>query len=63
MSILTNHMRKDATFTLRLRSEVKEAAVQAAADHNRSLANLIETLLVEHCCTRNTRGENLEARV
>jgi hypothetical protein len=40
--------KKTAPFQVRMRPSVKAAAEQAAADANRSLSSLIETLLIEH---------------
>jgi hypothetical protein len=40
--------KKTAPFQVRMRPSVKAAAEQAAADENRSLSSLIETLLIEH---------------
>jgi hypothetical protein len=40
--------KKTAPFQVRMRPSVKVAAEQAAADENRSLSSLIETLLIEH---------------
>jgi hypothetical protein len=39
---------KTAPFQVRMRPSVKAAAEQAAADANRSLSSLIETLLIDH---------------
>jgi hypothetical protein len=39
---------KTAPFQIRMRPSVKAAAEQAAADANRSLSSMIETLLIEH---------------
>jgi hypothetical protein len=40
--------KKTTPFQIRMRPSVKAAAEQAAADANRSLSSLIETLLIEH---------------
>jgi hypothetical protein len=40
--------KKTAPFQVRMRPSVKTAAEQAAADENRSLSSLIETLLIEY---------------
>jgi hypothetical protein len=40
--------KKTAPFQVRMRPTVKAAAEQAAADANRSLSSLIETLLIDH---------------
>ena len=40
--------KKTAPFQVRMRPSIKAAAEQAAADANRSLSSLIETLLIEH---------------
>ena len=37
-----------ATYLARFRPSVKEAGEKAAADDNRSLNSLLETLLIEH---------------
>jgi hypothetical protein len=39
---------KDAAISVRVESEVKAAAERAAADDNRSLASLVEKLLVDY---------------
>jgi hypothetical protein len=39
---------KSAPFMVRMRPDVKAAAEKAAVDQNRSLASLMETLLIEH---------------
>jgi hypothetical protein len=39
---------KDAAISVRVGSEVKAAAERAAADDNRSLASLVEKLLVDY---------------
>jgi hypothetical protein len=41
--------RKTATVTLRLEPELKAAAEIAADRDHRSLTNLIEVLILEHC--------------
>jgi hypothetical protein len=41
--------RKTATVTLRLEPELKAAAELAADRDHRSLTNLIEVLILEHC--------------
>ena len=40
---------KTATMTLRIDPEIKAAAEKAAARDRRSLTNLVEVLLVDHC--------------
>jgi hypothetical protein len=40
--------KKTAVFQVRMRPSVKVAAEKAAAADNRSLASLVETLLIEH---------------
>ncbi len=40
---------KTATVTLRVDPEIKVAAEKAAAHDRRSLTNLIEVLLIDHC--------------
>ena len=40
--------RKSAQFMIRMRPSVKSAGENAARDENRSLASLMETLLIEH---------------
>jgi hypothetical protein len=49
---------KTATITMRMYPHVKEIAEMAAKEDQRSLANLIEHLLVAHC----NRNRDLEAR-
>ncbi len=44
---------KTATVTLRVDPEIKAAAEKAAAHDHRSLTNLIEVLLVNHCKSLN----------
>lgn len=39
---------KSATFAVRMRPSVKEAAEELAAEENRSLSSLMETLLIEY---------------
>lgn len=39
---------KSAQFMIRMQPRVKAAAEKAAADDNRSLASLMETLLIEY---------------
>jgi hypothetical protein len=39
---------KTAPFQIRMRPSVKAAAEEAAADANRSLSSLIETLLIDY---------------
>jgi hypothetical protein len=51
LSIGATYMRDEkrtAVFQVRMRPTVKAAGEKAAADDNRSLAALMETLLVEH---------------
>ena len=57
--------RKTATLNLRIAPELKAAAEKAAADDNRSLTSLFETLLLSHLrdhgyslegAASNTRG-------
>jgi hypothetical protein len=40
---------KTATFTLRMDPRIKREAERAAVNERRSLASLIEVLLLEHC--------------
>lgn len=40
---------KTATVTLRVDPEIKAAAEEAAAKDHRSLTNLVEMLLLNHC--------------
>jgi hypothetical protein len=40
--------KRTAVFQVRMRPSVKEAAEKAADDDNRSLASLVEKLLIEH---------------
>ncbi|MCJ2010923.1 hypothetical protein [Methylobacterium sp. J-076] len=40
--------KKTAVFQVRMRPSVKAAAEKAAAEDNRSLAALIESLMIEH---------------
>lgn len=49
--------RKTTAFTMRMDPEVKEAAEKVAADERRSLASLIEVLLIEICKKRGTLTE------
>jgi predicted HicB family RNase H-like nuclease len=44
---------KTATMTLRVDPEIKAAAEKAAARDRRSLTNLVEVLLVDHCRSLN----------
>jgi hypothetical protein len=44
---------KTATMTLRIDPEIKAAAEKAAARDRRSLTNLVEVLLVNHCRSLN----------
>jgi hypothetical protein len=44
---------KTATVTLRVDPEIKAAAEKAAAYDRRSLTNLVEVLLVNHCRSLN----------
>lgn len=44
---------KTATMTLRVDPKIKAAAELAAEADRRSLTNLIEVLLVEHCREKN----------
>jgi len=44
---------KTATMTLRIDPEIKAAAEKAAAQDRRSLTNLVEVLLVDHCSRLN----------
>jgi hypothetical protein len=44
---------KTATMTLRVDPEIKAAAEKAAAHDRRSLTNLVEVLLVDHCKALN----------
>lgn len=44
---------KTATVTLRVDPEIKAAAEMAAAQDHRSLTNLVEVLLVNHCRSLN----------
>jgi hypothetical protein len=44
---------KTATVTLRVDPEIKAAAEKAAAQDHRSLTNLVEVLLVNHCRSLN----------
>jgi hypothetical protein len=39
---------KRKQFAIRMRSAIHEAGQKAAADENRSLASLMETLLIDH---------------
>lgn len=39
---------KSAAFAVRMRPSVKAAGEKAAADENRSLSSLMETLLIEY---------------
>lgn len=43
---------KSAQFMIRMRPSVKSAGEKAAADDNRSLASLMETLLIAHLSER-----------
>ena len=55
---LTNMVqRKTTAFTMRMDPEVKEAAEKVAADERRSLASLIEILLIEICKKRGALTE------
>lgn len=40
--------KKTAQFAVRMRPSIKEAGEKAAADENRSLSSLMETLLIEY---------------
>jgi hypothetical protein len=53
---------KTATFLIRMRPSIKAAAEEAAADANRSLSSLIETLLIEHLKARGYRPAGEEAK-
>jgi hypothetical protein len=43
-----NSEAKCKQFAIRMRPTIHEAGLRAAADHNRSLASLMETLLIDH---------------
>jgi len=56
---------KTATLTLRIEPEIKEALQRAAELEHRSVANMVEVLIREHCrvkgiatgvCTKNKRA-------
>ena len=49
--------RKTTAFTMRMDPEVKEAAEKVAFDERRSLASLIEILLIEICKKRGALTE------
>lgn len=40
---------KTATLTLRIEPEVKQALQRAAVLEHRSIANMVEVLILEHC--------------
>jgi hypothetical protein len=44
--------KKTAVFAVRMRPSVKAAGEKAAAEANRSLSSLMETLLIEHLESR-----------
>lgn len=41
--------RKTAVLTLRIEPRIKNAAEEAAGQEHRSLTNLIEALVIDHC--------------
>lgn len=45
---MTTSREKTANLNLRLKPELKELAIKAASDDQRSLTSLIEKLLVDH---------------
>ena len=41
--------KKPAALTLRINPDIKEAIRVAAVRQNRSVANMVETLIIQHC--------------
>jgi hypothetical protein len=57
LAVIGMAQRKTTVFTMRMDPEVKEAAEKGAADIRRSLAALIEILLVDYCKKRGLLTE------
>jgi hypothetical protein len=51
---------KTALFSLRMKPEIKQRAEKAAAEEIRSLSNLIELLLAQHCAQQEANKQFLK---
>jgi hypothetical protein len=49
---------KTATLTLRIEPELKQALQRAAELEHRSIANMVEVLILEHCRTKSIATGN-----
>ena len=55
-------MRKDTAISVRVSEPVKQAAERAAGDDSRSVASLVEKLLVEHLKAKGYLGQALVSK-